>query len=578
MEDYRMTSAADPIESLFSSQAKKRLIATHPNSEIAPNRSKHKASLFLTATRILFLFRLLFAGHGPGSTVLPTAALSNGRRRRRPRGFASRQRPEGATLEFKFEAEQPIEMEFFGGQPFFELFATGRFELDHHFSFLHIHQDATRRHSFRREQSPPEIFSTLPRQAGQRVLRDVTRHRISKKFLSGSAASRRQTSGYATSSDANPKPSDTLAREKKQMPDRRSAHPYYLYDAIQAQPALIEKMLARRTSIERAADAIAEKERITFVGIGTSLHAVQIAEIWMREFTAGKFLALAEQSFELVHHPIAFSRNDAVIMITHTGTTTFSVEALRAARAAGALTIAITGEMSGEGVRGVDFQIETCEQEISFAYTKSYTTALVAIALLILRIAERRKLLASAGLRAALERVPNLMRQALTLEPQVREFAKRAAPLARMWLFGSGAGWATAREAALKIKESCYLAAEGFETEEILHGPFSEVDSRGSLVGLLSGKSSDDRARQILRAGGELKMLRAAIVTQSANRDISAEHIFVVPESDEWLAAFVHLVPLQLLTYFIALERGTNPDTGRQEQPAHAATSRHYKY
>ena len=494
------------------------------------------------------------------------------------RDSASSQRPEGTIRKLKFKAEQPIKVEFFGGQPLFQLFAAGRFEFNHHFPFLHIHQDAPRRHSFRSEQPPPKFFGALPRQAGQRVLRDVMRHRISKKIPSGSPALRRQTPGNATSSDANPKPSDTLARENKQMPDRRNAHPYYLYDAIQAQPALIEKMLSRRTYIERAADAIAEKERITFVGIGTSLHAAQIAECWMREFTAGKFLALAEQSFELVHHPIAFSRNDAVVIITHTGTTTFSIEALRAARAAGGLTIAITGELSGEGVRGADFQIETCEQEISFAYTKSYTTALTAIALLILRIAERRKLIASAALRAALERVPNLMRQALTLEPQVREFAKRAATLQRMWLFGSGAGWPTAREAALKIKESCYLAAEGFETEEILHGPFSEVDSRGSLVGMLTGKSSDDGARQILRAGGELKMLRAAIVTPSANREVSAEHILVVPETDEWLAAFSHLVPLQLLTYFVALERGTNPDTGRQEQPAHAAASRHYKY
>jgi glucosamine--fructose-6-phosphate aminotransferase (isomerizing) len=362
------------------------------------------------------------------------------------------------------------------------------------------------------------------------------------------------------------------------MPDRPSAHPYYLYDAIQAQPARIEKMLARRASIERAADAIAERERITFVGIGTSLHAAQIAECWMREFTVGKFLARGEQSFELVRHPMALTRKDAVVIITHTGTTTFSIEALRAAGAAGALAVVITGERSGEGVRGADFQIETCEQEISFAYTKSYTTALAAIALLILRIAERRKLLRSTGLRAGLERVPNLMREALTLEPEVREFAKRAAPLARMWLFGSGACWATAREAALKIKESCYLAAEGFETEEILHGPFSEVDSRGSLVGLLTGKSSDDRARQILRAGAELKTLRAAIVTPAANREVSAEYIFVLPETEEWLAAFVHLVPLQLLTYFMALERGTNPDTGRQEQPAHAAASSHYKY
>ena len=77
------------------------------------------------------------------------------------------------------------------------------------------------------------------------------------------------------------------------MPEPRATHPFYLYDAIHAQPALIEKVLARRDAIERAADAMAEKERITFVGIGTSLHAAQIAELWMREFTAGRIWALA---------------------------------------------------------------------------------------------------------------------------------------------------------------------------------------------------------------------------------------------------------------------------------------------
>ena len=130
------------------------------------------------------------------------------------------------------------------------------------------------------------------------------------------------------------------------MPEPRTAHPYYLYDAIHAQPALIEKVLARRNAIDRAADAIAEKDRITFVGIGTSLHAAQIAELWMREFTAGRIWPHFEQSFELVNHPIAFGPRDAVVVITHTGTTTASVAALRAAREAGALTVAITGEMS----------------------------------------------------------------------------------------------------------------------------------------------------------------------------------------------------------------------------------------
>jgi len=366
------------------------------------------------------------------------------------------------------------------------------------------------------------------------------------------------------------------------MPQARTAHPYYVYEAIHAQPELLGQVLAQRAEIEHAADAVARKERVTFVGIGTSLHAARVAESWTREFSAGRFLAHCEQSFELVHHPIAFGAGDAVIVITHTGTTTASLEALRMARAAGALTVMITGHVSGstiaDAVRGADFHIQTCEQEVAFAYTKSYTTALAVLALLIARMIERKNLLAATSPLATLERLPHLLRQALELEPAARDLAHRVAPLARIEIFGSGAAWATASEAALKIKEACYIAAEGFETEEILHGPFSETDARGSLVGLFTGGPTDERGRQILRAAGELKMPRAAIAVPSANHDLSAEQILLVPEAPEWLAAFVHLIPLQLLTYFLALERGVSPDSGRMEQPAHAAASKHYKY
>ena len=362
------------------------------------------------------------------------------------------------------------------------------------------------------------------------------------------------------------------------MPEARKAHPYYIYEAIRNQPALIESVLAQRVGIDRMADAVALKERITFVGIGSSLHAARVAESWMREFTGGVFWSHVEQSFELVHHPLAFGREDAVIVITHTGATTASLEALRMARAAGAFTVAITGQVSNDELRSVDFHIETCEQEVAFAYTKSYTTALTVLALMVARIARQKYLLATPSLVTPLDRLPELVRQALALEPEVREWAKRVAPLSRIELFGSGAAWPTASEAALKIKEACYIAAEGFETEEILHGPFSETDSRGSLIGLFTGGTADDRGRQIFRAAGELKMARLAITVPSANQDLSAERILVVPEAPEWLAAFVHLVPLQLLTYFLALERGVSPDSGRMEQPAHAAASKHYKY
>ena len=362
------------------------------------------------------------------------------------------------------------------------------------------------------------------------------------------------------------------------MAETRTGHPYHAYEAILAQPGLIDLVLAQREAIERAAQAAAQKERVTFVGIGTSLNAARVAESWLREFSGGRVWAHAEQSFEFVHHPIALSASDAVIVITHTGTTTASVEALRMAGAAGALTVAITGKMSGDGVRGADFQIDTCEQELAFAYTKSYTTALAALAIIAMRIAEKKTGIVQTERLAELSRVPQLVREALKLEPQVREWAERIAELSRIEIFGSGAAWATASEAALKIKEACYIAAEGFETEEILHGPFSETDSRGSLVGLFVGDATDERGRQILRAAGDLKMQRAAITVPSANHALDAENIVMVPECAAWLSAFVHLVPLQLLMYHVALERGTSPDSGRMEQAEHAAASKHYKY
>ena len=362
------------------------------------------------------------------------------------------------------------------------------------------------------------------------------------------------------------------------MAETRTAHPYHAYEAIFAQPGLIDLVLAQREAIERAAQAVAQRERVIFVGIGTSLHAARVAESWLREFSRGRVWAHAEQSFEFVHHPVALSASDAVTVITHTGTTTASMEALRIARAAGALTVAITGKMSGDGVRGADFHIETCEQELAFAYTKSYTTALAVLAIVAMGVAEKRTGVARTERLAELSRVPQLMREALKLEPEVREWAARIAALSRIEIFGSGVAWATASEAALKIKEACYIAAEGFETEEILHGPFSETDSRSSLVGLFVSDETDERGRQILRAAGDLKIQRAAITVPSANHALDAEKIVVVPECAAWLAAFVHLVPVQLLMYQLALERGTSPDSGRMEQALHAAASKHYKY
>src|SRR6202041_2754512 len=266
----------------------------------------------------------------------------------------SDQRTQHALRILELHTQNPVEMKFLRRDPFLELFPRRRFELRHHLAFLHIHHHALRRHGSRSRDPLPQFLRALPRQASKRVLRDITSHRISSP---NNLDARNSKQRYRTGSNevvrfvpriksarfgsariktgANRISSDTLCREKKQMPEPRATHPYYLYDAIHAQPALIEKVLARRDAIERAADAMAEKERIAFDGIGTSLHAAQIAELWMREFPGGRLWPHFEQSFELITHPTGFGPRDAVVIITHTGPPPASVAPLRAAHAAG---------------------------------------------------------------------------------------------------------------------------------------------------------------------------------------------------------------------------------------------------
>lgn len=361
------------------------------------------------------------------------------------------------------------------------------------------------------------------------------------------------------------------------MSEPRSAHPYHMHDAILAQPECVARLLqSQREVIERAAQAAATRPRLTLIGIGSSFHAAHIAEQFLRHFSGGAARVALEQSFELLHYPLQFSRDDALVAISHRGARNYSVQAMRTAQAAGALVIGVCGQPPGEGLRSADFLFSTCEQEAAFAHTKSYTAALAALGMFSICLAERRGYIESRdreGALASLARVPELMRAALPCEAQARELAAQMAAR-RRWIFiGTGPNWATAREAALKVKETSYIAAEGFQTEQFLHGPLSELDSSGALIATLAGGSGDYRTVAALRAAGEIGAFRCVTLTRGAMpaeelRGI-AEHVLEVPEVSEWLSPFVHVVPLQWLAYYAAIHRGTNPDTGRMDQPTH---------
>jgi glucosamine--fructose-6-phosphate aminotransferase (isomerizing) len=155
-----------------------------------------------------------------------------------------------------------------------------------------------------------------------------------------------------------------------------------------------------------------------------------------------------------------------------------------------------------------------------------------------------------------------------------------AAPLAKRsrWMFlGAGPNWATAREGALKVKETAYLAAEGFQVEQFLHGPIAEADARTAVIAHLAGGPGDYRIVAALRAAGEVGALRVLIASHgAAPGEAVAEHVLEVPASGEWLSPLLHVIPVQLIAYFTTLDRATNPDTCRRDQPAHDRARHHF--
>ncbi len=364
------------------------------------------------------------------------------------------------------------------------------------------------------------------------------------------------------------------------MSQPRTAHPFHMYDAIYAQPACVRTLLeAQREAIFHAAEALAARKRIFAVGIGTSYHAAMVADHFLRHFTGGSGAAVL-QSFEFVHYPRELRPDDGVIVISHRGSKTYSVQGLAAARAAGSLIVAVTGAGGDQRMHGADFLIETSEQEQSAAHTMSYTSALAALALLAIGTAQHRSFITAEdahGAEASLRRIPDLLQAALALEPRARAAAATLACRTRWHFLGAGPNWATACEGALKVKETSYLAAEGFQVEQFLHGPFAELGEHSAVLAHVAGGPGDYRIIAALRAAGETGALRVLVASQgTAPTETVAEHVLEVPAASEWLSPLLHVVPAQFLAYFAALERGANPDTCRRDHENHARARRHF--
>ncbi len=352
-------------------------------------------------------------------------------------------------------------------------------------------------------------------------------------------------------------------------PTPRTAHPFRMYDAITSQPDAIAAVIAsQRDLCAEVGRTLAGKRRIHVVGIGTSWHAALVGAAIMTDGPE----AFAHNSFEFCTATPSVTADDGVIVISHRGTKRSSYDALDVAIARGAYTVAITSTDPGPRIRVSDVGIRTVEQETSAAFTISYTTALTALAMINLAMAGRLDA-ADNGL----SELPRQVAGILAAEDDVKAVAADHQGKRRFISAAWGANRANAYEVALKIKETSRADCEGFQIEQLLHGPFCSLDS-DCLITLIA-TPGDDRGRSLDLTNAATAL--GAPVWALSNRpddglaDAGAR-IFPLPTTPSYLTPIASVVPLQLFTYHLALARGTHPDLFQQDIPGQAAARVHY--
>ncbi len=352
-------------------------------------------------------------------------------------------------------------------------------------------------------------------------------------------------------------------------PTPRTAHPYRMYDAIVSQPDAIASVISsQRDLCAEVAGQLANRRRIHIVGIGTSWHAALVGASIM---TAGPE-SFAHNSFEFCTATPAVTSDDAVIVVSHRGTKRSSYDALDLAVAKGAYTVAITSNEPGPRIQVAGAGIRTVAQETSAAFTVSYTTALTALAMLNLALAGQ---LDDAD--NGLGELPGQVSQILAAEDDVQSVVSEHWGRRRFVSAAWGANSANAYEVALKIKETSRADCEGFQIEQLLHGPFCALDP-DCLLSLIA-TPGDDRGRVLDLAKAAAAL--GAPVWALSNRPedglaVAGARVFPLPATPAYLTPIASVVPLQLFTYHLALARGTHPDLFQQDIPGQAAARVHY--
>src|SRR6266850_40253 len=329
---------------------------------------------------------------------------------------------------------------------------------------------------------------------------------------------------------------------------------------------LVSEGTARLNGLNLSAEQCSLIRHIVSVACGTSWHAGLVGRHILEELAC--IPVSVEYASEYRYRRQVRLPGTVTIAISQSGETADTLEALRAAKAAGSRALGLVNVVGSTIAREADGGIYLhAGPEIGVASTKAFTSQVVALLVLALYLARQRGVMAvdeGRRLVAEFERLPELVSRALELEPQVKEVAAAYAGAGNALYLGRGVNYPVALEGALKLKEISYIHAEGYPAAEMKHGPIALIDENMPVVFICTQDSAYPKVvsnMQEVRARGG----RIIAITTEGNTDLGhvAEHVLRVPASDPLLSPVLTVIPLQLLAYHIAVQRGCDVDRPR---------------
>lgn len=351
-------------------------------------------------------------------------------------------------------------------------------------------------------------------------------------------------------------------------------YPFYMEKEIMEQPEAIKATLAPRYvdgRISLEADGVPDDvlkncERVCVVACGTAMHAGLVAQSLIRSIL--RMHMDVEYASEFMYMDPVIDDKTLVLAISQSGETIDTLEALKYARSQGAKSIAVINVKGSSIARESDYVMYTyAGPEIAVASTKAYTTQMAALFALIGRMAVVRGAFNEEQEKAfvdALMQAPDAIQQVLDRKEEMHHIARGLLEAKDAFMLGRGLDYAILLEGALKLKEVSYIHTEAYASGELKHGTIALITEKTPVVALVTQERVRDKELSNIR---EVQSRGASVVVLVKDgidlADADYTHVFTLPAMDDVAMAFPASVALQLLAYYVSMDRGLDVDKPR---------------